>query len=140
MLLAAALLQACGSDNTHFDQGLEVGFPDHDTSGALCAGAPLGEPCDDGSICTTEDLCDGSGRCLGRPATRERRVCDGLDDDCDGRTDEDCKLAVITGGFVTGSGFVGGSFRGQLVPIGGTAWTTNEAWRLQTVGVEGAEP
>jgi hypothetical protein len=30
-----------------------------------CSGQPAGTPCEDGSVCTTDDRCDGSGACAG---------------------------------------------------------------------------
>jgi len=44
-----------------------------------CADAPAGAPCDDGSVCTTDDRCDGAGSCVGGAPV----ACDGPCQACD---------------------------------------------------------
>ncbi|MEC9071606.1 MAG: hypothetical protein VX938_04465, partial [Myxococcota bacterium] len=61
-----------------------------------------GVSCDDGDPCTHGDQCVASD-CTGALLEREANVCDGLDEDCDGATDEDCTL-VLRGGLVTDGG------------------------------------
>lgn len=47
---------------------------------------PVGTPCDDGSLCTTNDTCSGvGGVCQG---VTPHESCNGLDDDCDDKFDE----------------------------------------------------
>ncbi len=55
-------------------------------------------PCDDGDPCTKNDVCQ-AGLCRGAQRTQESTSCDGVDDDCDGVTDEDCQF-TLSGGFV----------------------------------------
>jgi hypothetical protein len=57
MLLGAALL-GCGTDKDPAAQPLPDDF---------CHGSPDGTPCDDGSPCTSNDIC-GLGECRGKPA------------------------------------------------------------------------
>jgi len=45
-------------------------------------------PCDDGDPCTAGDVC-AAGRCAGAPIPVDCGAV-GVDDDCDGHTDEDC--------------------------------------------------
>ena len=69
----------------------------------VCDFAPLdGADCDDEDPCTPVDTC-ADGACVGTPLEREANVCDGLDEDCDGLTDEDCTL-VLRGGLVGDGG------------------------------------
>jgi hypothetical protein len=63
-----------------------------------------GEACDDGDPCTRTDTCT-SGVCLGTVPTKDT-TCDAVDDDCDGRTDEDwvhkpsdCKNQGVCAGY-----------------------------------------
>jgi hypothetical protein len=42
---------------------------------------PDGTTCDDGNLCTTNDLCEG-GQCIGQPACAARKACT-TDTDCD---------------------------------------------------------
>ena len=60
------------------------------------------QPCDDEDPCTLEDVCV-EGTCSGTPLQFESNVCDGLDEDCDGITDEDCSLK-LRGGLMTDGG------------------------------------
>ncbi|MFT7620933.1 MAG: sulfatase activating formylglycine-generating enzyme [Myxococcota bacterium] len=75
-----------------------------------CAGKDASTPCDDGSVCTTEDTCDGAGQCVGNPldcgdgdaCTVEKCVpwlgcvADGMADCDDGDqcTDDTCEPAT----------------------------------------------
>ena len=53
------------------------------------------DPCDDGDPCTHNDSCV-DGLCVGTPIAHESPVCDGVDEDCDGQTDENCSLRLHT--------------------------------------------
>ncbi len=69
----------------------------------VCVFNPVdGLACDDGDPCTPTDTCTG-GSCVGAALDRESNICDGLDEDCDGATDEDCTY-VLRGGLVGDGG------------------------------------
>lgn len=61
--------------------------------------------CDDEDICTKDDKCI-AGECKGTKITIDN-TCDFIDDDCDGKTDEDCftgEVVLLYGGFGSGAG------------------------------------
>ena len=65
--------------------------------------SPTDAPCSDEDPCTGQDGCV-EGTCVGTPILKEGPVCNNVDDDCDGATDEDCTFGI--GGPVMGGGFV----------------------------------
>ena len=67
-----------------------------------CVVTPNTANCDDGDLCTAQDVCSG-GSCIGIANTAEANVCDGLDEDCDGQTDEDCTVVLGRGIFTDGA-------------------------------------
>ena len=75
------------------------------------AGAPLGAPCSQGQgVCASYGavVCTPDGQaamCDAPPKTGGQELCNGLDDDCDGQTDEDFR---DTQGFWTLDGHCGG--------------------------------
>ena len=97
--------------------GAAAGFlacGDAQPSGAvLCVGVQDGTSCDDGAPCTANDRCT-DGVCLGAPAAHEAYTCDGLDEDCDGVTDEDCTFR-LTGHVLGGGAGTGTATAGQAV-------------------------
>jgi hypothetical protein len=82
------------SDNQVVDAGL-VNSP------LSCSDQVDGTPCDDENLCTRDDVCE-DGVCVGIANTRESFTCDGLNEDCDEHTDEDCTFQVT--GNVLGAG------------------------------------
>ncbi len=52
-------------------------------------------PCDDGNVCTVGDKC-GGGKCQGSGAPSTPESCNGLDDDCNGKTDDGIAIAGCT--------------------------------------------
>ena len=62
--------------------------------GTGCQFTPAtGSLCSDGDLCTIDDACQ-DGMCIGTDITEESNVCDGVDNDCDGQTDENCTLVL----------------------------------------------
>jgi hypothetical protein len=70
---------------------------------AGCDHTPTDGLCSDDDPCTGQDGCV-EGTCQGTPILKEGPVCNNVDDDCDGSTDEDCSYGI--GGHVMGGGFV----------------------------------
>ena len=68
---------------------------------SFCSDQADGTACDDENLCTREDTCE-EGVCVGIANTRESFTCDGLNEDCDEHTDEDCTFQV--NGNVLGAG------------------------------------
>ncbi len=65
--------------------------------GCVFAWRPPGTPCDDESVCTTDDTCDGKGTCVGKQSNAPG--CCGQDKDCDDNypcTDDACDLKTAT--------------------------------------------
>ena len=80
-------------------------------------------PADDTGLCSDDDPCTGGdscvgGQCVGTLITKESAVCNNVDDDCDGQTDEDCSYRI--GGHVWGGGFVTGTDDSGRVNDGST--------------------
>jgi hypothetical protein len=104
-----------------------------DGVGASCPAngyAPSGTPCPDGDPCT-DDTCNGSNVCVHVPAADPsanpgweciEASCDGIDNDCDGCTDEGCGGGVMASVKVTafsdGPGLRRISGNGQFGPAG----------------------
>jgi len=76
---------------------------DTDATGTdpACDGKAEGDPCDDGDVCTTEGTCI-DGQCVAEANLREQMICDDVDEDCDGITDEDCTFKISGGVFGDG--------------------------------------
>ena len=77
------------------NQGLtcDPGSPCSDLGSCQAGACVLDDPalCDDSDACT-EDSCDALLGCQHVPVATSPEVCNGLDDDCDGATDEDFPL------------------------------------------------
>lgn len=95
---------------------------DNDCDGEADEGYPVGAPCDspeDSDLCANGTYAcseDGTGVvCVGDNSTGTTEVCDGVDNDCDGLTDEGEDENVIAS-FVPGVGVPCGSNVGACVP------------------------
>ena len=66
---------------------------------------PLDAPCNDGDACTLSDVCQ-DGICAGTTLSDEGPLCNGVDDDCDGLTDENCSF-VLRGKMMGGGCTIG---------------------------------
>ncbi len=119
---------------------------DNNCNGQIDEGLHLGEPCESVGICAGDIgvyECDGEGgvRCSTGPGgsnTRalESELCNGLDDDCDGETDEDLGLGdACTGIGACGAGTlecekIGDQYTGQTIcssmPTGSMPQNTSE--------------
>jgi hypothetical protein len=71
-----------------------------------CTYPPTDAPCSDDDPCTGQDACV-DGACQGLPILSEGPVCNNVDDDCDGETDENCTFGVA--GYVMGGGAAQGA-------------------------------
>lgn len=106
----------CAPAGTACDDGNPCTVGDVEDGNCVCisgSAAPVGTACDDGDPNTINDVCDGTGNCAGTlcldqdadgfttcegdcddtevsvfPGASE--ACDGVDNDCDGQTDEGC--------------------------------------------------
>ncbi|MEE2779305.1 MAG: hypothetical protein VYE15_02195 [Myxococcota bacterium] len=71
---------------------------------------PQDSPCSDGDACTLSDTCV-DGVCIGNTLTDEGPLCNGVDDDCDGLTDENCSFTLrghmMGGGYTLGTNEAG---------------------------------
>ncbi len=76
-------------------------------------------PCDDGLACTA-DTCNSATGCVHTPG---EEVCNGLDDDCDGLTDENVQIMYFVDGDGDGYGGSALTLFGCTVPSG---YVTNE--------------
>ena len=107
---------ACTVDSCDEEQDLVVNAPDASQcdddnvcteevcdASEGCVSSPTDAPCSDEDPCTGDDQCV-EGACQGTPILSEGPVCNNVDDDCDGATDEDCTFGI--GGHVMGGGFV----------------------------------
>tara|TARA_B100000029_G_scaffold399369_1_gene398064 strand:+ start:1448 stop:1939 length:492 start_codon:yes stop_codon:yes gene_type:complete len=88
------------SDTNVPDEG-STGDADATATDPACDGKDEGDPCDDGDICTAEGTCI-DGLCVAEPNLREQMICDDVDEDCDGITDEDCTFKISGGVFGDG--------------------------------------
>ena len=79
-------------------------------------------PCDDDTVCTADACVDGACQFIERE--REAYTCDEVDEDCDGVTDEDCRLHAT--GRLWGGGFASG-----VDPTGRQGTTRLGAPRIQ---------
>ena len=89
--------------------------------------------CSDDDPCTSDDQCVDSV-CVGVAIESEGPVCNNVDDDCDGVTDEDC--AYRLNGYAFGDGFAVGGDSGGSALLGtlGTprivGSSSNGSWTL----------
>jgi hypothetical protein len=93
-----------------------------------------GTACDDEDRCTSGDVCQ-AGLCRGAPRTRESTSCDGVDDDCDGVTDEDCQF-TLSGGFVdlhSGVGREADPTAPSVAPSGAALGVTGQSFNQRFV-------
>ncbi len=84
------------------------------TSGDTCSGGKCGAQavvCDDGNVCTSDSCDPSSGKCVFTPvAPAGSEVCgNGVDDNCNGQTDENCNTWQLDGAGVSYSGWAGGN-------------------------------
>lgn len=102
--LEPGLTQTVATDADTLEEGLQpttiqISVPetcngeDDDLDGVVDNGFSLGEPCTSGlGVCFREGLLvcdqDGAAVCDAVPGTPELEVCDGIDNNCDGQSDE----------------------------------------------------
>ena len=91
---APGALKNCDDDNVCTDNTC-------DSESGDCVATANNANCDDDEFCTVGDVCI-EGVCTGETPEKEANVCDGLDEDCDGMTDEDCTLVLEPGIFTDG--------------------------------------
>lgn len=74
-----AWIDTCGNGTLDVGESCDDGNrQDGDCCSSACGVEPAGQECDDGDLCTTDDVCDGAGACTGGDPV----VCD---DDGDGQ-------------------------------------------------------
>ena len=97
--------------------------------------------CSDDDPCTSGDHCSESV-CVGTPILSEGPVCNNVDDDCDGVTDEDCAYRLdghmFGDGFGTGSDESGHTLDGTVGTPRIVGTSSNGTWTLRS-GLPSAE-
>ena len=103
---------------------------------------------DDSGLCSDEDPCTSGDQCVdsvcvGVAITSEGPVCNNVDDDCDGVTDEDCAYRLnghaFGDGFGLGTDASGMSVEGKLGTPRIVGTSSNGSWTLKSGLPDGKE-
>ena len=137
--LPGATTQACDDDNVCTDDSCA---PDSgcvnlaNAATVLCYSAISKDSAGEGLCKSGTQFCK-EGKlefaCVGEVLPKLTEACDGVDDDCDGKTDEGCKSAAVVATFATAWGSVGvGGGMKATVELGGTSPSGKAAGKSKT--------